>query len=203
MARDYKKREPLSPSARNSYASPPVKTGIGIVRWMLFTALIIGFVVFLFYLKGLGNKTGSPETGTGQKQEAAQAQEEQDTGPKPPQFDFYTILPKKEVVVPDYEIKTRSREERVGHGKETSYIVQAGSFNNLEEADSLRAKLAQMGLASKILKAKVGEVAWYSVKMGPFTQTASVETIRTRLKRSGIDVVVTETSEEPPKPTQP
>ena len=109
-----------------------------------------------------------------------------------PQFDFYTILPEKEVIVPDYEINTRAREERVGQAKTASYILQAGSFRDFKDADSLRAKLALMGIESKVEKAKVGNVVWNRVKMGPYTQMTSVSTIRSRLRENGIDVVVME-----------
>ena len=194
MARDYKSRIEDRSAVRHKQAVIP-KSKFGIIRWMLVTALAIAFAVFLVYLKGLiTNKAGAEAVATTQKEVAAK--QEQESGPKPPQFDFYTILPKKEVVVPEYEIKTRSREERVGHGKETSYLVQAGSYNTLEEADALRIRLALMGFASKIQKAKVGDVSWFRVKMGPYTQTASVATIRNRLRRSGIDVIVTETGED-------
>ena len=113
-------------------------------------------------------------------------------GPKIPQFDFYTILPDKEVIVPEYEIKTRAREERVGKAKETHYIMQAGSFKTFKEAEQLRLKLATMGIESKIDKGKLGDVNWYRVKMGPYTQTDSVNTIRARLRQNGIDILITE-----------
>lgn len=117
---------------------------------------------------------------------------------KPPEvtpikFDFYTILPKKEFVVPEFEIKTRSREERVGQGKLAQYILQAGSFKALKEAEPLRAKLATMGIESRIEKTKVGNVAWYRVNIGPYTRVNTTDTIRQRLKQRGIDVIVTET----------
>ena len=109
-----------------------------------------------------------------------------------PRFDFYTILPEKEVVVPDYEIKTRVREERVGKAKPAKYILQAGSFREFKEGDSLRAKLALMGIESRVEKAQVGNVTWNRVKMGPYSQMSSVTTIKSRLKQNGIDVMVTE-----------
>jgi cell division protein FtsN len=112
---------------------------------------------------------------------------------KATQFDFYTILPEKESIVPDYEIKTRTREERVGQAKATQYIMQAGSYNGLKEAEQMRTKLGAMGIEAKIQKAKVGNTVWYRVKLGPFAQIASVNTINARLKKSGIDVIVTET----------
>ncbi|PKM37850.1 MAG: SPOR domain-containing protein [Gammaproteobacteria bacterium HGW-Gammaproteobacteria-10] len=119
--------------------------------------------------------------------------------PKPeaidePRFDFYTILPEKEVVVPDYEIKTRVREERVGKAKATQYLLQAGSFREFADADRLRARLALMGIESRVEKAQVGDVIWNRVKMGPYEQMSSVTTIKNRLKENGIDVMVTEVS---------
>jgi cell division protein FtsN len=115
--------------------------------------------------------------------------------PKPPRFDFYTILPEKEVVVPDYEINTRTREERVGKAKETHYMMQAGSFKAFKEADQLRAKLGLLGIESTVHKAKVGSVVWYRVKIGPYTQMTSVSAIKSRLRQNSIDVIVTETGE--------
>jgi cell division protein FtsN len=171
---------------------------------MLITALIIGFVVFLVYLKSPGFQQANPASvATGQpitsakkdNTEATKTNPEQKAEtqkPQPPQFDFYTILPKKEVVVPDYEIKTRTREEQVGKNKKSSYIMQAGSFKTFDEADQLKAKLALMGIESKIQKAKVESVTWYRVKIGPYSQMDSVNTTMSRLKKNGMKPVITE-----------
>jgi len=206
MTRDYKSRVPERRAQGRAAAERRQRfdrnAGIGLWRWMLITALIIAFVVFLVYLS-----TGSkqiPQTSqtipgkAGAEKTAISKEElkpEVKPGPKIPQFDFYTILPEKEVVVPEYEIKTRTREERVGKAKETHYIMQAGSFKTFKEADQLRTKLASMGIESKVQKAKVGSVNWYRVKMGPYTQTASINTIRARLRQNGIDVIITETGD--------
>ncbi len=197
MAKDYKHRT-QNKNAAPSYRQKP--QSLGLWRWMLITASIILFVVFLVYLRGTGSKQAPP-----QPQPVAAAPEaakneapKQETAPEPepgpvlPQFDFYTILPEKEVIVPDYEIGTRAREERVGQAKTASYILQAGSFREFKDADSLRAKLALMGIESKVEKAKVGNVIWNRVKMGPYTQMASVSNIRARLRENGIDVIVME-----------
>ena len=206
MTRDYKPRD-LERRAQGRAAAERRKqfdrdARVGQWRWMLITALIIGFVVFLVYLstepKQIPQLSQTTQGKAGAEKTAALKEElkpEVMPAPKIPQFDFYTILPEKEVVVPEYEIKTRTREERVGKAKETQYIMQAGSFKTFKEADQLRAKLASMGIESKVQKAKVGSVNWYRVKMGPYTQTASVNTIRTRLRQNGIDVIITETGD--------
>ena len=52
-----------------------------------------------------------------------------------------------------------------------------------------------MGIESKVQKAKVGDVNWYRVKMGPYAQTESVNAIRARIRQHGIDAIITETGE--------
>jgi cell division protein FtsN len=205
MAKDYKHRA-NSRDANNRRRNNQESSGIGLFKWMLITALIIGFAVFLVYLKSPGLQKTAPtlvaqsqdtvtpikssKTETTQKASTDEAQKDQK--PQPPQFDFYTILPKKEVVVPDHEIKTRTREERIGKNKKASYVIQAGSSQDFNDADQLKAKLALMGIESKIQKAKVESVIWYRVKIGPYSQMGSVNSIMSRLQKNGMKPVITE-----------
>jgi cell division protein FtsN len=112
--------------------------------------------------------------------------------PEEPRYDFYTILPQAEIVVPDYEIKTRVREELVGKTKTAKYMMQAGSFRETAEAERHKAKLAQLGIESRVEAAKVGNVMWYRVKIGPYDNSSSVSTIKDLLIKNGIGVIVTE-----------
>lgn len=205
MARDYKYRAEDRKVIRRRRKSGR-EGSLALWKWMLITALIIAFVVFLFYLRSKGGKQVNmppvSQTIPAGKQEKTQALDngkaaadikaEAKPAPEIPQFDFYTILPEKEVVVPDHEIETRSREERVGQAKVTKYILQAGSYKDFKEADRSRAKLALMGIESRIEKAKVGSVTWYRIKLGPYTRMSSVSIIRSRLRSNGIDAIVTE-----------
>lgn len=109
-----------------------------------------------------------------------------------PRYDFFTLLPEKEVVVPDYEIKTRNREEKAGKSRAVRYMMQAGSFRNNKDADRLKAKLALIGIESKIELARIGDVNWHRVKLGPFLNMSATEVVRQRLRKNFIDVVVTE-----------
>ncbi|MBT9096278.1 SPOR domain-containing protein [Methylovulum psychrotolerans] len=212
MAKDYKHRGTIK---KKSPSSKRV-----ITRWqgLLVGALVFAFIAFLAYLKLTSPKepppsyvagnntaagTGTKATATDPKKgTAAAAPEATETKeppkPKPPHFEFYTVLPDKEVVVPDYELKTRVREERIGKAKDAKYVMQVGSFQTFKEADQLRAKLALMGIASKVDKAKIDGVTTHRVKLGPFTQMKSVNDIRLRLKTMGANVIVTEMA-----PTKP
>jgi len=206
MARDYKHRA-NSRDTNSRRRKVQESSGVGVVKWMLVTALIIGFVVFLVYLKSPGLQKSAQlaqnqETTAAEKSSKTEAsnkvapkQEPMEQKPQAPQFDFYTILPKKEMIVPDHEIKTRTREEQVGKNKKASYVIQAGSSRDPKDADQLRAKLALMGIESKIQKAKVESAIWYRVKIGPYSQMGSVNTIMSRLQKNGMKPVITEVDE--------
>jgi hypothetical protein len=60
MARDYKHR---AHSAKKAPRRQPLDQpqSIGLWKWMLITALIISFVVFLVYLRSTGSKQIKPE----------------------------------------------------------------------------------------------------------------------------------------------
>jgi cell division protein FtsN len=193
MAKDYKHRV-RGKNTLNQQDYDPVQN-LSVWKWMLITAVAILVVVLLVYASGIGKDIAQPKTIMQQQPNTKPEKKPEPEEPevKATQYDFYTILPEKELVVPEYEIKTRTREERIGQAKATQYIMQAGSFNGLKEAEQMRARLAAMGIEAKVQKAKVGNTSWYRVKLGPFAQIASVNTINARLKQSGIDVIVTET----------
>jgi len=204
MTRDYKPRPNKGKFAGQQRHHNDERSKVSLWRWMLMTAVIISFVVFLVYLRS-NHKEAIPVVALEVKstktltENSAPLKEEKKPevkqGPQPPQFDFYTILPEKEVIVPEYEIKTRTREEHVGKAKEAHYILQVGSFKTITEAETLKTKLASMGMESTIQKQKIGIISWYRVKMGPYTQMPSINTIRGRLRQNGIDVIITETGE--------
>jgi cell division protein FtsN len=204
MTRDYKPRPIKGKFAGQQRHHHADRSKVGLWRWILITTVVILFVVFLVYLRsnykeetrvaGLDiatNKTLAQNSVPIKEEKKPEVKQ----GPQPPQFDFYTILPEKEVVVPEYEIKTRTREEHVGKAKEANYILQVGSFKTFKEAETLKTKLASMGMESTIQKQKIGIISWYRVKMGPYTQMPSINTIRGRLRQNGIDVIITETGD--------
>lgn len=192
MAKDYKYRV----QGKNKKPPPRKKLARGLVKSMLVSAAIMTVVVIVLVVVNwqLKKHTPPPQVNVSAPESVKTNKplEMKATEPTGPQFDFYTILPERDIVVPDYEIKTRAREEAIGKVNTKHYTMQAGSFKTAEEAGQLGAKLATMGIETTVQKAKVGNVTWYRVKLGPYTQMSSVSTLRTRLRQNGIDVVVTE-----------
>lgn len=189
MARDYKSR---STNKRRKSSS---KTAFGLWKGLLIAFLLGGFTLFLIFLPDSDPEQSKQRI----KQSIAPGQAakkpddtkpltNQNSHPIEPKFDFYTILPESEVVVPDYETKTIARKERFGKAKPARYIMQAGAFREYKEADRLRARLALMGIESRLEKAGV----WTRVKMGPFSRMTSVNRISKQLKEQGINVIVTQ-----------
>lgn len=191
MAKDYKNR------AQRSRKKTP-QASVSAWKWLTVFILIALFVYFLVFLRSLAGKDEAKqlaipvETPSQQSQAAAKSKEAKK--PPEPRFDFYTILPEKEVVVPDHEIKTRTREEQVGKTKAVIYLLQAGSFRDYKEADKLKAQLALMGIESTIEKAQIGDTIWNRIKIGPFKNLSRVNSIRAQLRANHIDVVVMEKS---------
>lgn len=219
MARDYKHRVNNKPSYSNNSRRPAKrKSSGGFWRLLLVAVLLVVFVLGLNMITEMVKElmAGKPELFTNPvadkvKQEIAVKQRsveadsekkaEQPTTiaaaePEEPHFDFFTILPQAEVVVPDFEIKTRVREELVGKTKTAKYMMQAGSFREMAEAERHKAKLAQLGIESRVEAAKVNNVMWYRVKIGPYDNPSSISTIKELLVKNGIGVIVTEGSNQ-------
>jgi cell division protein FtsN len=66
------------------------------------------------------------------------------------------------------------------------FFVQAGSFQNKDDAEKLKAKLAFSGLEANIHSADIpNKGTWYRVRLGPYGEHEAGKTIAT-LKQSGI-----------------
>lgn len=107
-----------------------------------------------------------------------------------PKFDFYYILPEMEVAVPDQELAKASSSKDKPLDANTSYILQAASFKNHDEADRLKAKLALSGVDASIQSVTINNDAWYRVRVGPFKDVALLNKTRKRLQDNGISAIV-------------
>lgn len=107
-------------------------------------------------------------------------------------FDFYRLLPKMEVLIPDEEI-TQARAALPKEKDRGPFIVQAGSFRRLSEADSLKARLALLGIVADIQRIVVNNGStWHRVRIGPFKTVHALKKIRRQLRKARIEFVVIE-----------
>jgi cell division protein FtsN len=211
MSRDYKNR--VTRKKKRARLSPLVGVLAG---------LLIGlFVAFLVYIKSQA-KPGEPvyrqetlppaesrqeDTGDARKDES-----EVVSAPPKPRFDFYTLLPEMEIVIPEEEIKESLKQTpppppppatvtpavpaksapppkpAPKPASSGTYYLQVGSFSDSAKADRFRAELAMMGMQTSIQKVTINNKdTYHRVRIGPFGSLNELDKTRQRLKKKGID----------------
>ena len=68
-----------------------------------------------------------------------------------------------------------------------SYFVQAGAYSRSEDAEQQRAKLAMLGVESRLTEREQGGKMVYRVRVGPFERREDAENAKERLGDSGVD----------------
>ena len=108
--------------------------------------------------------------------------------PPKPKFDFYTILPETETVLPERHAKAKIVKAKPEEG--VSYILQAGSFAGFEEADQMKARLALAGLVAHIQKITVeGRGEYHRVRLGPYEKIEQLDATAAQLQKMGIKAI--------------
>ena len=105
-------------------------------------------------------------------------------------YDFYSMLPKFEVVVPEKEKDVRPDIRGVPETRRGTYVLQAGSYKNFADADRVRAKLALQGIESKVQKVSVDNDTWHRIRIGPISKLDELNRLRTNLRKADVDVLV-------------
>lgn len=111
------------------------------------------------------------------------------TDPQPDQYDFYDMLPNFEVVVPEKEVVV-PRDVPESAAKTGAYVLQAGSYRKFEDADRVRAQLALQGIESNVQRVAIDNDTWHRVRVGPISDPAELERVRSRLKEAEVDFLV-------------
>jgi cell division protein FtsN len=105
------------------------------------------------------------------------------------QYDFYQMLPNFEVVVPEREVVI-ARDAPESSEKTGAYVLQAGSYRKFEDADRVRAQLALQGIESNVQRVAIDADTWHRVRIGPISDAAELERVRTRLREAEVDFLV-------------
>ena len=173
MTRDYK----------NANRKPKKKPVPGWV-WLL-TGLLIGLMVaLLVYLSGQSQSGTSIVTSKpAVKKPAVKKVKKKPVKNDGLRYEFYTVLPESEIVIPEDTVEERVT---VKH----RYVLQAGSFRKQTEADSLRARLALLGVESSIEKVAVNGDDWHRVRIGPYKSIRDVNSTRNLLARNNVNVIL-------------
>jgi len=192
--KDYKRR-----------SSTSKKQSLPGYLWLL-AGLAIGlFVAFLVYLDKQPKETISFTDAVTQELDKVKSQRKNDklknnktSNKKEPEFSFYTILPELEVLISDSEIKPEKKSVQADNSKaisnasKTKYILQAGSFRNYDDANTLKASLALLGVVSSIQSVNIKNESWHRVRIGPFNSTENLHAAQNTLKQNNIKTMTME-----------
>jgi len=171
-------------------------SGIPAWFWLLGGILIgLGTAVALMlkgYLPELKQHMPSVDSKAPQTAEPALVEDDKNTKPKKRRYDFFTVLPEMEVVVPEQEL-SRKAEPAPGStpaaGTER-YILQVGSFRNAAEAEQMKARLALLGSIATVQTVTVNGQTWHRVRIGPFQGARKADEMRRMLSDNQIDTLV-------------
>lgn len=119
-----------------------------------------------------------------------------------PRFEFYRLLTEQEVeVAREAETAdtaaTPNAVENPGALPSTQshegagYLLQAGSFRSGDDAESLKANLALLGITASIQRVELpGGETWHRVRIGPFGSLQGVNGVRARMAAEQIDSIL-------------
>jgi cell division protein FtsN len=109
---------------------------------------------------------------------------------KPSRFEFYDILPLFEVIIPEEDPEVAADLEAKAVDTPGTYVLQAGSFTTLVDADRRRAQLALQGIESAIQRVTIDDKTYHRVRIGPIDDLDELNMIRSRLRAAKIDVLI-------------
>lgn len=174
---------------RNTRNTPEKKS----LPWgpMLLSFAVGVFVMFLLHLKDNIDPEQHGKT-TAKTEKKSKAIE--------PTFDFYTLLPEMEVIV-DNEKQTnktivtsppQQQETTTKTTEKVSYMLQVGSFKKLADADARRAKLAFLGIESKVQTVTIdNKDTFHRVMVGPVIDRRKADAVQKQLQQNDIDSLLT------------
>ncbi|MBG4731343.1 SPOR domain-containing protein [Pseudomonas aeruginosa] len=217
------KKKPAPKRGASRYQAPAAKNGVPGWVWLVAGLAIGGFIMFLMKLEP-GRKAvqrarpdaprpaavqGKQPQQNGQAQQPAQTQTPAQAKPK---YEFYTLLPESEVVVPPEAVpekappapppaeRAKADEARAkaalagqvppplpnaGVAASTQFFLQAGSFRKQSDADRVRAQIILLGQSVNVEAGNVRDETWYRVMVGPFNSRDQLSQAQKTLSSNG------------------
>ena len=154
-------------------APPPPQKTLPWFRLILTLALVAGFAVFLYSIKG-----NAPTSAVSQSEIPAEPEqpvvlpevEEEE-------WEFFEMLPQQSVTVEE-------KEQEVSNKR---YLMQCASFRDKQQAEEMKARIAFQGLEPQVRASQGSSGLWYRVILGPYQLKRNAERDRHTLQRASIN----------------
>jgi cell division protein FtsN len=161
--------------------------------WVTTPALALGLLAGLGYLSTVPAEDGvagvKQDVGKVIKETTQQLRDDTKavTEAAKPSYDFYRLLEKQTVEVPEVEAYRSTPKDAVARYE---YRLQAGSFRSVDDADRLRAELLLEGLPAYLESSTVKASTWHRVFIGPFTDRSKLNKAQDMLAARNISPLV-------------
>ncbi len=163
----------------------PIPGWIILVFGML-SGLLIGLFIYLQgWVPEPIQNTQKPVPGIAQEA-TPPVEDVSQTVSKKPDYDFYSVLPEMEVVIPKEELEQQAARD----SKEYSYILQIASFKSQQDAEELKARIAFSGQIAYIQSIDVNGTEWHRVRVGPFDSSREADKQKRQLEQNGHKALV-------------
>jgi cell division protein FtsN len=183
----------VSRSARDYKSARP--RGSGAARWQDFAmgltaGLVLGAMAWAFTHQG----QHTPVALDAPKPEAHKPPppdpQAPSSGSGPQHYDFYSMLPNFEVVVPEKERDVKRDLPTAKIEKPGAYVLQAGSYHNEADADRVARQLNLQGIDAKVQRVALDTDVWFRVRVGPISDLAQLNKARRQLQSADVDALV-------------
>ncbi len=187
--------------------------GPNIPGWALFLAgIVVGLILFAFASRHLPSLRRND-----QPQANPNAVAEQGSSPgiagssaasSGSQFDFYKVLPEKEVVIPNAELSAMAKAEQQkaaaannasvsapasatasSSSQGGGYVLQVGSYPDAGKAEAMKAQLALQGFTAHVQSITLDGKVWNRVQIGPFASATQLQSVQKQLSGAGIHAI--------------
>lgn len=191
---------PISRDYKRSRHGAGAGLGFDLGRWKEFAAglgigLVVALALFVHQRNALDRVAASGDTPRPEPRrlpngKGAAAVDDETAADAAKSYDFYEMLPKFEVVVPEKEQEVKrdipsSPIERPG-----VYVVQAGSYRRLEDAQRVQKQLKLQGIDANVQRVAVDADVWHRVRIGPLTELDEINRLRTKLRSADLNPLV-------------
>ena len=190
--------------------------GSGIPGWALFLAgVVVGLILFAFASRHLPSlrRGDQPQATPNAVAQAGSSPGIAATSSAPSsasQFDFYKVLPEKEVVIPNAELSAmaKAEQQKAAAANNTStatpaaasavtnadntaasskgtYVLQVGAYPEADKADAKKAELALQGFTAHVQTISLDGKTWNRVRLGPFATATELQAMQKKLQAAG------------------
>jgi cell division protein FtsN len=191
---------------------------IGVLIGAILMALVMRGSLFTSLKKPVGPQANPQATAQRGSDPGVLEPASNDSTPKKPQYDFYSVLSEKEVRIPDAEISAQAKAEQTQQSQTppaparepgvavqnvtaapaesvappaggSGYLLQVGAFPTASAAEAQKAKLALQGFVANVQTVDVGGQTYHRVRLGPFRSATELETTKQKLASAGIPAI--------------